>query len=220
MSVAASDLMAVRTLAVGLFALVVCTSACGRREEPAPEAKDVPVLAKEQPGLLKEPPSLMSADNSVVTDFEQRVRDFLKLRDAAEARVGRIPNGATPEQIVKRQHALGAEIAKQRAGAAPGAIFVPGMQTYIRNVVQRVITGPDGAVIKASLMDENPMAARVAINERYPDTVPMSTMPPDVLAALPSLPADLEYRFVGNRLILLDIRSHFVIDVVDNTFIV
>jgi hypothetical protein len=83
-----------------------------------------------------------------------------------------------------------------------------------------VITGPDGAVIKASLMDENPMAARVAINERYPDTVPMSTMPPDVLAALPSLPSDLEYRFVGNRLILLDIRSHFVIDVVENTFTV
>jgi hypothetical protein len=69
-------------------------------------------------------------------------------------------------------------------------------------------------------MDENPMAARVAINERYPDTVPMSTMPPDVLSALPSLPDDLEYRFVGNRLILLDIRSHFVIDVVDNTFII
>jgi hypothetical protein len=212
--------MTPRPLAAGLFGLVVLASACGKREEPAPEPKDVPVLAKEQPGLLKEPPSLVSADNSVVTDFEQRVRDFVKLRDEAEERVGRIPDRATPEQIVRRQHALGADIAKHRAGAAPGAIFVPGMQTYIRNVVQRVITGPDGPVIKASLMDENPMAARVAINERYPDTVPMSTMPPDVLAALPSLPSDLEYRFVGNRLILLDIRSHFVIDVVENTFTV
>ena len=220
MSVAASNLMIPRRLAAGLFGLVVFASGCGERQEPPPQAKDVPVLAKEQPGLLKEPPSLMSADNSVVTDFEQRVRDFIKLRDAAEDRVGRMPDRTTPEQIVKRQHALGAEIAKNRAGAAPGAIFVPGMQIYIRNVVRRVITGPDGAVIKASLMDENPMAARVAINERYPDTIPMSTMPPDILAALPTLPADLEYRFVGNRLILLDIRSHFVIDFVENTFTV
>lgn len=212
--------MTPRPVVAGLFALAVLGSACGKRQEPPPEAKDVPVLAKEQPGLLKERPSLVSADNSVVTDFEQRVRDFIKLRDAAEGRVGRIPAGATPEQIVRRQYALGADIAKGRAGAAPGAIFVPGMQIYIRNVVQRVITGPDGAVIKASLMDENPMAARVAINERYPDTIPMSTMPPDILAALPSLPIDLEYRFVGNRLILLDIRSHYVIDFVENTFIV
>jgi hypothetical protein len=217
MSVAALGFMTF-PMSAGVFALVVFASACGPRQEEAPQAKDVPVLAKEQPGLLKEPPSLMSADNSVVTDFEQRVRDFVKLRDAAEDRVGRIPAGATPEQIVQRQRALGAEIAKHRAGAGPGAIFVPGMQTYIRNVVRRVINGADGPVIKASLMDENPMAARVAINERYPDTVPMSTMPPDVLAALPTLPADLEYRFVGNRLILLDIRSHFVIDVVENTF--
>ena len=194
-------------------------SACGeRREEPRPDAKDVPVMAKEQPGLLQEPPSLIAADNSVVTDFEERVRDFVKVRDEAEGRVGSIADRATPQEIDKRQRQLAADIAKMRTGAAPGAIFVPGMQTYIRNVVRRVINGPDGVVIKASLMDENPMAARVAINERYPDTVPMSTMPPDVLAALPSLPKDLEYRFVGNRLILLDIRSHLVVDFVENTF--
>ena len=219
MCVAALKSMTTRLFLAGLCAITLSASACARKDEP-PDAKDVPVLAKEQPGLLREAPSLVSADQSVVTDFEQRLRDFVKVRDAAEGVVGRMPDGATPEEIVKRQHALGAEIAKRRAGAVAGAIFVPGMQTYIRNVVTRVITGPDGAVIKASLMDENPMAARVAINERYPDTVPMSTMPPDVLAALPALPKDLEYRFVGNRLILLDIRSHFVIDIVDKTFIV
>jgi hypothetical protein len=46
----------------------------------------------------------------------------------------------------------------------------------------------------------------------------MSTMPPDVLAALPKLPDDIQYRFVGNRLILFDVQSHLVVDFVDNTF--
>jgi len=46
----------------------------------------------------------------------------------------------------------------------------------------------------------------------------MSTMPPDVLAALPKLPENLEYRFVGNRLILLDVEAHLVVDFVENTF--
>jgi hypothetical protein len=81
-----------------------------------------------------------------------------------------------------------------------------------------VLAGPDGPKIRASLMDENPMGVKIAVNDRYPDTVPMATMPPDVLAALPKLPDDIQYRFVGNRLILFDVQSHLIVDFVDNTF--
>ena len=44
----------------------------------------------------------------------------------------------------------------------------------------------------------------------YPDDVATPAMPPDVLAALPKLPADLEYRIVENDLILLDVDSHLI----------
>ena len=37
-----------------------------------------------------------------------------------------------------------------------------------------------------SIMDENPVGIKVTVNMRYPDEVPLSTMPPDLLAALPS----------------------------------
>ena len=39
-------------------------------------------------------------------------------------------------------------------------------------------------------------------------------MPPEVLGALPALPVELEYRFVGDALILLDTHAHIVIDLV------
>jgi hypothetical protein len=81
-----------------------------------------------------------------------------------------------------------------------------------------VLGGPEGPQIKASLMDENPMQVELSVNGRYPDTIPMSTMPPDLLAALPPLGKDLEYRFVGNRLVLLDLQSHLIIDFVTNAF--
>lgn len=209
--------MTTRLLTAGLCVLTVGAWACAKRDEP-PDAKDVPVIAKENPELLTQTPSLSSLEGSVVSDFDNRVREYVSLRAEAEKTVPKVSAEATPQQMNAHQRALEAEIARRRPDAAPGAVFIPGMQIYIRAVVKRVITGPDGAVIKASLMDENPMAARVAINERYPDTVPMSTMPPDVLAALPSLPEDLEYRFVGNRLLLLDIRSQLVVDFVENTF--
>jgi len=109
-------------------------------------------------------------------------------------------------------------VAKARAQAKQGDVFIPSIQTYIRGVVRRVIDGPDGPAIKASLMDENPMQVELAVNGRYPDTIPMSTMPADMLAALPPLGKDLEYRFVGNRLVLLDLQSHLIIDYVTDAF--
>jgi hypothetical protein len=56
----------------------------------------------------------------------------------------------------------------------------------------------------------------VRINGQYPDTVPVSTVPPQVLAALPRLPDDVEYRFIGRRLILLDVHSNLIVDYIDD----
>ena len=208
---------------IAIVAVAICaTIGCDRKsdtpESPAEIAKEAPVTSKTSPELVHQQASLVSADSGTVSDFDRRVKDFVQLRDTLDRGLAMLPDKATPVQIDKHQRELGAAVARSRAQAKQGDVFVPGMQTYIRGVVRRVLGGPEGPRIKASLMDENPMQANVAINGRYPDTIPMSTMPPDVLAALPPLEKDLEYRFVGNRLVLLDIQSHLIIDFVTNTF--
>ena len=65
-------------------------------------------------------------------------------------------------------------------------------------------------------MDENPVGVRVTVNGRYPDTVPVSTVPPQVLQTLPKLSEDMEYRFIGDRLILLDAHAHVIADFIDD----
>jgi hypothetical protein len=65
-------------------------------------------------------------------------------------------------------------------------------------------------------MDENPGRIQIRINSRYPDEIPVSTMPPQILAALPKLPDELEYRFIGERLILLDIHAHLIVDFIED----
>jgi hypothetical protein len=40
-------------------------------------------------------------------------------------------------------------------------------------------------------------------------------MPPQLLASLPKLPEALEYRFIGDRLILLDVHAHLVVDFIE-----
>jgi hypothetical protein len=81
-----------------------------------------------------------------------------------------------------------------------------------------VFSGPEGQQIKRSILDENPGIVRLEVNGRYPDALPFSTVPPQVLQALPKLPDVLEYRFVGERLILLDAHAHIVVDWIDHVF--
>jgi hypothetical protein len=56
------------------------------------------------------------------------------------------------------------------------------------------------------------------VNSRYPDEIPVSTIPPQLLEGLPKLPEEMEYRFVGNDLILMDTHAHIIADFVPDTF--
>jgi hypothetical protein len=60
--------------------------------------------------------------------------------------------------------------------------------------------------------------ATLAVNARYPDSVPLSTVPPQVLKGLPELSEELEYRFVGDSLILLDPHAHIIADYMERVF--
>ena len=79
-----------------------------------------------------------------------------------------------------------------------------------------VFGGPEGRQLKASIMDENPVGIKLTVNGRYPDTVPLSTVPPEVLQTLPQLAEDMEYRFIGDRLILLDTHAHVIADFIED----
>ena len=46
--------------------------------------------------------------------------------------------------------------------------------------------------------------------------LPLSTMPLQVLTALPKLEEGLEYRFAGDRLILMDTHANLIIDFTGN----
>jgi len=107
-------------------------------------------------------------------------------------------------------------IQKARAGAKQGDLFTPDMQAFIRQITRKTFSGRDGKQMIASIMDENPVGIKISVNGRYPDEVPLSTMPPDLLAALPKLPPEFEFRFVGDRLILLDKHAHLIVDWVEN----
>jgi hypothetical protein len=156
--------------------------------------------------------TLSPKETQAATVFTERVKEYLVLHRKMEASLPKLPKEATPEQLDKNQRGLWSLISAERADAKPGEFFTPAMQGLVRRTMKAVLGGPDGKTIRASIMDENPGVPNLKVNDRYPDTVPLSTMPPPVLEPLPKLEEDLEYRFVGERLVLVDAHAHLIVD--------
>jgi hypothetical protein len=152
----------------------------------------------------------------VLRDFEARVKEYSALHKKLEDTLPKLPKEATPQQIDSHQRALGRLVQRARAGAKPGNIFTADVRPVVQRLMAQVFGGPDGAALKASIMDENPGPIKLTINGRYPDTVPLSTVPPQVLEGLPRLPDVLEFRFIGRHLILMDEQAHVIVDVMEN----
>jgi hypothetical protein len=148
-----------------------------------------------------------------------RVREYVDLHIKLERSLPKLPKEATPEQIDQNQRALGKLVQAARSTAKPGDIFTPEARPVIKRLLANVFGGRDGKELKASIMDENPVtpaAIKLTVNTRYPDAVPVTTMPPQVLQTLPKLTEDIEYRFVGDSLILLDAHAHIIADFIEN----
>ena len=147
-----------------------------------------------------------------IAGFVDRVNTYVALHQRLENKAPKLPDAATPQQIDDRQRALARLIQAARPEAKRGDIFNPQMTAFTKGMLTRVFAGPDGKQLLSSIMDENPVDIPLKVNQRYPDEVPFTTMPPEVLKALPELPEELEYRFVGDDLILLDPHAHVIVD--------
>ena len=149
-----------------------------------------------------------------MAEFTKRVDEYVALHKKVEGALPALPTEATPKAIDTHQRAFAAGLAKARATARPGDLFTPPMQDAVRRLMGQLFK--DSAArrqLRDSVMDDNPAGrVKLAVNARYPDEVPLSTMPPDVLKNLPRLPKEVEYRFVGEHLILLDPDAHIVVD--------
>jgi hypothetical protein len=195
-----------------LFALGACSS-----DKPVapPPTEASPATA---PPTRRVVGPLSDADAKALAGMVDRVKLYIELHKKLEASLPKLPKDATPEQIDQNQRALGKLVQDARRDAKPGDIFTPEAQPVIKRLLASVFGGRDGKQLKDSIMDENPVGRmrKLTVNSRYPDTVPLTTVPPQVLQTLPKLVEDLEYRFVRDNLILLDGHAHLIADFMED----
>jgi hypothetical protein len=174
----------------------------------APALCAVSLLARP---LSQEKPRV-NADAALSVEFLKGVQQYVDLHKKLEATLKPRPEQATPAEIDAHEQALAKLIIGARSGAKQGDLLPQKVRAYLRRQIGAVLRGPDGAGIRQSVMEDNPGKVQLRVNARYPDGLPITTMPAPILGALPKLPEHVEYRFVGDRLVLLDIHAQLVMD--------
>lgn len=195
----------------------ICTIAmfsAGCSKEPAAPPPTSASPAEAPPSKRVVGP-LSEADAKALAAMNDRIKDYLTIHDKIEKSLPKLPKEASPQEIDSNQREFERRLRSERASAKQGDIFTADAEPVIRRLLAAVFAGPEGKQLKSSIMDENvvdPVQLKVRVNSRYPDSVPLTTVPPQVLQTLPELTEDLEYRFVGDWLVLLDSHAHLIAD--------
>ena len=186
-----------KPILVILPAVLVAAPSCMYRQVEAPEAS--PRTAQEQ---------------RIIDDFKQRVDRYEDVSGKLEDEVYPPSPELDPATIHARQKELAARILKALPAWKQGDIFTPEIAALFKRRIAEIVNGPDGANIKGSIFDDAPGDMPIKVFTEYPAGVPIATLPAQMLKVFPALPKELEYRFLGPDLILMDIAAFLIVDVI------
>ena len=158
-----------------------------------------------------------NARGAATKAFLDRIQEYVAFHNNVEKMVPPLNETAKPEEISKREAALGAALIKQRPDAKPGDFFIKEYQPYLRQIITEDFKKRPLADRKA-LIVELPKGVKLDVNTLYPTTIPLATFPPNLLKALPELPKEVEYRIVYRHLILRDVTGNVIIDIMRDVF--
>jgi hypothetical protein len=155
-------------------------------------------------------------DALVLDDFNKRLETYVKLRDKLKDDAPPLKETKDPAKIRASQDALAAKIREARKDAKPGDIFPPEVRAKFRELMYPELKGAEGKTTKAVIKEDAPAGVKLKVNSTYPESQPLPTMPPNLLANLPKLPEDLEYRIIDKHLILRDVHANIIVDYIPN----
>jgi len=155
-----------------------------------------------------------TSQQRAVTDFTTAVNRYAELHRFLEIPVMASALAADPEQTARARKALRAAIREARAAARPGDLFTPDVSSYLRNRIELAMLHTEDAIpgLFGEWAETGWPGAAPAVNDVLPWGIGEPALP-EVVEALPELPDELEYRFVGSDLVLLDVEAKLVVDV-------
>ena len=171
--------------------------ACARKPVEAPEA--APRTGNE---------------DRIIADFKERLSKYESVSSKLRGEVFPPGQETKAEEIHKRQKELARRIVAALPGWQQGNIFTPEIAALVKRRLAEAMRGVEGANNRGAIFDDAPPAQKIVVMTEYPSGAPVATVPAEILKLMPVLPKELEYRFVGRDLILLDVSAYLMVDVI------
>ena len=173
-------------------------------------------VTSRDPDLQAPPAAQQPADAAALTAFNAAIEEYLKIHRGLKAEVPVLAVTTNAREITEAADTLAAAIQRARPRARSGDLLNPAVARIIKLRVQTVLKGVDPNTLVGAINDEPTLKGPPRIYLRYPAASSMATMPPQLLAVLPPLPNELEYRFLGRSLILRDRDAALIIDYISD----
>jgi hypothetical protein len=163
-------------------------------------------------------PETAKDTTAALAGFQHRVNEYAELHRELATGAAKQRETSEPARINKAEETLAARVQAARSGAKQGDIFTADVRPIFRRLLAPELKGAGGRDTRAILEDDAPPPSEIpfTVNATYPESQPLPTVPADILATLPTLPAPLEYRIIGRHLLLLDSASDVIVDYIPN----
>jgi len=193
---------ALRAACVIVLVVAACSQACGPTLPPT--------QAPKQPDPTFDP--LRSTFQAYVDQTQPYRKEAAQAQERVPGKAEPTPSAAAA--LRARQNTLAEALqTKLRPNAKPGEIITPPMADAIRHQLEALFKSERRDLIIDELAEQNstpPTKHTVAINQ----LLDAPRLPPRLIEALPPLPKQLEYDFVGRTIVLRDVDAGVVVDYV------
>jgi len=169
-------------------------------------------------GCRREVLSPQAIEERTLADFDAHVNRYVTLHRRLERSLPPEQMFDDPEDMYAAVEALRVALIEARPGAQAGNIFTPAVARLLVDRVEETLhehrlTAAD--VLAITSEERLPGMPRPEVNQAFAWGYG-SAIPPALIAALPALPVELEYRFVERTLVLVDLHADLVVDVIED----
>lgn len=149
---------------------------------------------------------------AALQDFQTRLDKYLDLRTTLAGKLQPISQTTNAAELARRQDALAAAMKTARAHAKRGDLIPWPVAQFVARAVRDDFQRRNPSA-KMGVFEEVPAKKGASlINKSYPADDALPTVPPLLLMNLPKLPDNLQYRFVGRDVVILDGDLQLVVD--------
>jgi hypothetical protein len=161
----------------------------------------------------------IAGDEAALREFDRRVAAYVELHRRLEGPLPTLEVSNDLGEVHAAMKALATQIRKARPGARPGDVMTADVSRVMRARIAGCLA-PEAMAALLAEQDEHERGARprLRVNEFWPPDVPFNYVPAQLIAALPPLPPELQYRIIGRALVLWDHHANLVVDFIPAAF--